>query len=524
MAKLGPVGMGAAAFAAVLGSIETAGLGATHSLADYGVQVRDVELRTGLAAKEVGQFGFAAKAVGQDVSVFERTMRGLTEAVADNSEAGDKARKAMEKLGVAPRDAAGEIRPTADLLNDLSKALNDIPNAIDRNKAGMDIFKRAWVEIAPAVLDLSQNLERAKALGLGPNEADVDRWLKYKEQLTEADALWDRVGRKIKEGIAGSIWIDVKATGAKWILDFLGGDAGKPPQTFIEGSHSTTHKQNVDYLLNAVTSMGDEGSVTGLKTFLKSGGGLEQAQSELSKLKKSYDDARNSAEQLTQSKTLNSDVAEKAKRDVIAARTAYEIQQKVVESFRPKSPTEAERLAAKGDTVYVLGSGLNQQVIGVNPADSIEPFPKVKAPPSMFGPGQNGAMSAITGEPVYKEGMQHIFTPGTGLESVFVSPDASRTKGPTYLGNGEGTSAEIQAARWKGEATFRSNRNKSRCPVFRRKARQLSGSWNSGARMKLIPLVRLRAFDRMRSTGSMRSQGTWLSSARVKSRMRLTSN
>ena len=290
----GPAGMAIAGIAAALGAAEAAGLAATRSLADYGVEIRDVQLRTGLAAKEVGQFSFAAKAVGQDVSIFERTMRGLTTAVEDQTEAGEKARKALQKLGVAPRDAAGEIRPTAELLQDISKGLNEIPNAIERNKAGMDIFKKAWVEMAPAMLELNKNVERAKELGLGPSENDVARWLKYKEQLTEADAIWSRMERKLKEGLAGTIWIDIKTTGAKILLDFLGGNSGQPVHTAIEGSHSTTHKQNVDYLLGAVTDMSHAQSERGqVDDMIRSLGGgkdlngqLRDAESALSKLTK----------------------------------------------------------------------------------------------------------------------------------------------------------------------------------------------------------------------------------------------
>ena len=440
---MGTAGIAVSLFVGALTAVEGAGLAATSSLAEYGLHVRDVEIRTGLAAKEVGQFSFAAKAVGQDVSIFERTMRGLTEAIADNSEAGDKARNALQKLGVAPRDAAGEIRPTADLLNDLSKSLNEIPNAIDRNKAGMDIFKKAWVEMAPAVLDLSHNLEHAKELGLGPSESDVQRWVGYKEKLTESEALWDRIYRKLKEGIAGTIWIDIKTTGAKWILDFLGGNSGPTSNTNIPQSHSLTHKQATDDIFRSVAGMGDEKSGKELASYLKNSGGQEAAQEQLSKLKKAYDEARISAGQLTQSPLLRKDVADQARADVEKARGAYEAQKNLVDSFKPKSETEAQKLAAKGDTVYVIGEGATQSVVGVNPADSIMPFPKMKGAPSMYGPGQNGIQSAITGDPVYKDGMQNIYTPGVGQESVFISSEASRKQ--TDYG------AAAAAERLKGE-------------------------------------------------------------------------
>src|SRR5581483_10926133 len=72
LAKLGPFGVGVAAGATALVGFGVAAFEAAKSLGEYGTQVKDAELRTGLTAKEVGQFGFAAKAVGQDISIVER--------------------------------------------------------------------------------------------------------------------------------------------------------------------------------------------------------------------------------------------------------------------------------------------------------------------------------------------------------------------------------------------------------------------------------------------------------------------
>jgi hypothetical protein len=52
--------------------IAAAAFEAAKSLGEYGTRVKDAELRTGLTAKEVGQFGFAARAVGQDISIVEQ--------------------------------------------------------------------------------------------------------------------------------------------------------------------------------------------------------------------------------------------------------------------------------------------------------------------------------------------------------------------------------------------------------------------------------------------------------------------
>ena len=60
--------------------------------------IKDAELRTGLTSKEVGQFGFAARTVGQDISIVERLMRGLSQAADDNSREGEKARATLKSV------------------------------------------------------------------------------------------------------------------------------------------------------------------------------------------------------------------------------------------------------------------------------------------------------------------------------------------------------------------------------------------------------------------------------------------
>ena len=97
---MGPFGGAIAAGVTVLTGIALAGFEAAKSLGEYGVRIRDVELRTGLTAKEVGQFGFAARAAGQDTTIFERMMRGLSEAADDTSKEGEKARTTLQRIGV----------------------------------------------------------------------------------------------------------------------------------------------------------------------------------------------------------------------------------------------------------------------------------------------------------------------------------------------------------------------------------------------------------------------------------------
>ena len=205
LSAMGPWGTAIAAGAAVLGSIALAGFEAAKSLGEYGRAIKDAELRTGLTSKEVGQFGFAARMAGQDISIFERMMKGLSQATSDNSKEGEKAKATLKSLGVDLRDATGELKPTSELFESIAAGLAKLPEGVQRDAAAMDIFKRAGIEAIPVIEGLNEHIKRAKELGLGATEEDLKRWEKYHEAVTEAEVLWERFTRKIKEPLAAVV-------------------------------------------------------------------------------------------------------------------------------------------------------------------------------------------------------------------------------------------------------------------------------------------------------------------------------
>src|ERR1035441_88427 len=69
---------------------------------------------------------WAAKMVGQDVSIFERSMRGLTMAVEDNSAKGMKAREWLERFGVDIRGLKDGTAGTAETFERIAAGLGSI--------------------------------------------------------------------------------------------------------------------------------------------------------------------------------------------------------------------------------------------------------------------------------------------------------------------------------------------------------------------------------------------------------------
>jgi hypothetical protein len=211
---------------------------AMTDLASYGVMVKDVELRTGFTAKEVGQFGFAAKVAGTDITVFEHAMRGLTEAVEDQSATGDKGRAWLKKFGIDMADVRNGTVSTSQVMMLLSDGLDKLPNVLERNKVGADVFKRAWLELAPAMDHLRERAKLAQEQGFGPSESDVVRMDAYNLKVALLDTQLAEIKRNFEEGIV----INVSFVGSafKWLSDLadkvpglgmsVGGDMGHEAQ------------------------------------------------------------------------------------------------------------------------------------------------------------------------------------------------------------------------------------------------------------------------------------------------------
>lgn len=451
--------MGGLAVAAFAG-VGIASMKATESLASYGVEIQNVKLRTGLTTQEVAQFGFAAKATGQDISVYERGMRGLTTALEDNTSAGDKARKALKAIGVDAYDLNGNIKPTGELLQDLSRGLGSLPSVFERNKAGMDIFKRAWIEMSPAILELTNNLKTFRDAGLfAPTEEDKNKWLEYHRQIEIADGLWEKLGIKLKQGLAGTVWITVKQAGANALLDLVVGKAPSAQGNTVApdnlfggidvGSASSRLAPGVpkpndnDLVFNGLASS--------RMRRLAAGSGLEGARSAEEAAKKALDEARTDA--LRGSGNIDALHANMKSDAIIAAQADYNKSHSLVESFT-KGPAQANELAemAKG---FAAAQEDPLTAARVKFADDVRKFQAMGRPSGQFA-GVASAYSADVAR--IKAGMSGNFTSAMGSLAGLSEND----KEFTTARNKQNDSAFSQLLGFGDDDVF----NKSRLPFI----------------------------------------------------------
>jgi hypothetical protein len=206
-----------------LSAFAAASISATRSLADFGVQQQNMALRTGLTIKEVGAFSFAAKATGTDVEALQSSMRKLSQGLAEGGTDGKKAAEGLRDLGVVTRTSSGETRSSADIFEQVSASINRLGITAETRTAMLKAFGRNALELIPMFVSLNGNVARFNELGLGVSEGEMAKFKAFQVQVTGVDAAWEQAKRHISEGIAGSIWLDVKGSGAA-LLEILAGN------------------------------------------------------------------------------------------------------------------------------------------------------------------------------------------------------------------------------------------------------------------------------------------------------------
>jgi hypothetical protein len=195
-------GMGIAGAAAVGMGVAVAGgiLKATQSFAEYGMEVGKVQRLTGESAQDASRLIFAAHETGIEydtltraVSIFSKNMLIASEQDAGFTNSLTTNQKVLESLGVAALDASGNIRPTKDLLMELSEVFAHMPDGAEKTGLAMQLFGRSGAEMLPFLNKGKEGIAELNAeadkLGLTLSQKDVQAARDFtiaNRELTEA--------------------------------------------------------------------------------------------------------------------------------------------------------------------------------------------------------------------------------------------------------------------------------------------------------------------------------------------------
>lgn len=173
---------------AIVGSL----VAAAKSAADYGDQMRDASIRTGLATQALGGIKLAADQSGTS---FEELQNGLKRfSVNINAAAqGTKQQVAVfERFGVSIKDAHGQIRPFQDILGDVSEKFKGMPEGVNKTAAAVELFGKNGASaiefLSLGKAGLQEFQERAERLGIAVGQDFADASDKFNDSLNDIKA------------------------------------------------------------------------------------------------------------------------------------------------------------------------------------------------------------------------------------------------------------------------------------------------------------------------------------------------
>ena len=127
-----------------------AGLAAGVGIQQLAVQIDDLakaSSRLGLTVNELQSLQFAASQSGASAQELEKGLTRFSRAISEASTGIGTGLRSFEALGITVTNAQGELRPTAELLNEVSDRLSQIESPADRVRIAFDLFGRSGVNL-----------------------------------------------------------------------------------------------------------------------------------------------------------------------------------------------------------------------------------------------------------------------------------------------------------------------------------------------------------------------------------------
>jgi phage-related protein len=167
--------------------VATAIRGALNTADDMG----ELAQKLGVPIESLTALKYAAKVLGVEFDTLQAGLLRLSRGMADSPER-------FEKLGIAVRDANGEMRPTSDVLKDLSERFQSMPDGAEKTALAMDLFGKSGAAMIPMLNAGAEGIgvlmAEAKKLGLVISKETAESAGRFNENL-------DRL-RGVAEGLA----------------------------------------------------------------------------------------------------------------------------------------------------------------------------------------------------------------------------------------------------------------------------------------------------------------------------------
>jgi hypothetical protein len=146
---LGLIAGASAGVVAAVAAVDAAFIGIAIHATENANKIYEMSEKTGIAVSTLSAFSTVGKIFGVSAESMGNALEKLNKSAYAAANAPEGVKNAYTKLGIAVRDAEGHIRPTSDLLLDISDKFASMPDGVQKTALAMQLFGRAGAEMIP---------------------------------------------------------------------------------------------------------------------------------------------------------------------------------------------------------------------------------------------------------------------------------------------------------------------------------------------------------------------------------------
>lgn len=192
---LAGIGLSATAAAAGLFAI-------TKSAADYGDQLDNLSMRTGIAVEDLAKLQWAAKMSDTSTEALTKGVTNLSNLMVAAAGGAKESGALFEKYGISVRNADGTMRSAFDVLADIADVFSIMPDGVEKTALATEFFgKKLGIELIPLLNEGGAGLkalgDEAERLGLVMSGEQAKAAAEFNDNLDRMAALAGSAGKSI---------------------------------------------------------------------------------------------------------------------------------------------------------------------------------------------------------------------------------------------------------------------------------------------------------------------------------------
>jgi hypothetical protein len=196
------------------GAIGAAFWGFARATADIGDAIQDNATRLGISTQAYQELGYAASLSASNAEQLTSALLMLQDRAVDAAQGGEGSAKSFRRLGVAVKNAHGDIKPSDELLLDVADKIAAMEDPAKQTAAAVDAFGRGGRALLPFLKQgrkgISALTEEARELGGGFDEAAVAASAEFNDAIDRSHFVVNTLRGRIATALLPAL---------RWLVD-----------------------------------------------------------------------------------------------------------------------------------------------------------------------------------------------------------------------------------------------------------------------------------------------------------------